>query len=308
MANYTATLSRFELVSEGPPWHARCPNKTRHKNGDRNPSLRLWITGDKLMCKCYAGCHWSEINAAAGLNASDWFPPKEEKHPMGRRTFIPQYDAIYDYTDEQGGLLFQVCRKNLLGGGKTFSQRRPIPGYPAEWGYSLAEGYYVGEHGGYWSYSTKPRQYAIPLPAVEIVPFHLHQLAQHPDWPVMVVEGEKDVLTLETVFSGQPICMTSSPMGAGKWRWAFGRYLKGRRVAVIPDNDEQGYPHAYLVASSAMGHEAESVRVVRWPDDMAIGADVSDWLMEFHAASTAAVKQEAVLGLIHTAKVWEIGK
>jgi putative DNA primase/helicase len=303
VTDYAAVLGRLELVAGGPPWSARCPNKPRHKHGDRSPSLRLWLADDgKLMAKCYAGCSFVEINDAIGTRPSEWFPPKEEARPV--RKALHQYDAVYDYRDERGELLFQVCRKNLAGGGKTFSQRRPVPGFPGEWAYSLHAGYYRGEHGGSWSYSAKDRPHAVHLPDVRVVLYRLPDLAANPDSPAIVVEGEKDVETLAKVFLGYPVCVTTSPMGAKNWKHEFGAWLSHRRIAVIPDHAEEGYAYAYRVAASALAYGAHAVRVVAWPEDTAIGADVSDWLLEHHAQASAEQKRAAVLGLIRGAKAW----
>ena len=301
--DYAAVLGRLEIVAGGPPWTARCPNKPRHKHGDRNPSLSLWLGDDgKLMAKCHAGCSFAEINDALGTRQAEWFPPREEKRPV--RKAYRLYDAVYDYRDEHGLLLFQVCRKRLADGSKTFTQRRPIPGFPKEWGYSLDEGWYRGEQDCYWSHSKERKPGAIELPAVRRVLFHLPQLAARPDAPVVVVEGERDALTLAGIFGAAGPVATTAPAGAGKWRPEFGPWLSHRRVAILPDHDEKGYAHAHQVAASALANDAAAVRVVKWPEETAIGADISDWLLEHHAQSTAEQKRAAVLGLIRGAKAW----
>lgn len=68
--------------------------------------------------------------------------------------------------------------------------------------------------------------------------------------PVYVVEGEKDVLALETL----GVTATCSPMGAGKWSKVNPSPLFGGDVRVIADQDEPGRKHAAEVIASLSGH------------------------------------------------------
>jgi len=70
------------------------------------------------------------------------------------------------------------------------------------------------------------------------------------------------------------IVATTSPMGASNWKPEYAEFLKGKHVAVIPDNDGPGQTYEKAVLSSLVG-VAESVRVVRLPGK---GKDVSDWI------------------------------
>ena len=68
------------------------------------------------------------------------------------------------------------------------------------------------------------------------VPFKLPELiegigAAH---PVFIVEGERDVLTLNEL----GIVATTNPGGAGQWRPEFSENLRGADVILVPDNDE----------------------------------------------------------------------
>ena len=88
---------------------------------------------------------------------------------------------------------------------------------------------------------------------------------------VFLVEGERDVHTLKRM----GLVGTTSPGGAGKWKPAFNKCLKGREVIIPPDNDDPGRSHASQVAAS-LHSIAESVRVLELPN-LPIGGDVSDW-------------------------------
>lgn len=75
--------------------------------------------------------------------------------------------------------------------------------------------------------------------------------------PVYVVEGEKDVLALESVGA----TATCSPMGAGKWDKVDPSPLYGANVVIITDNDGPGLKHAAQAAASLAGHGNDPVVV-----------------------------------------------
>ena len=55
---------------------------------------------------------------------------------------------------------------------------------------------------------------------------------------IFVVEGEKDVETSrKLVFAA-----TCNPHGAGTWRPEYADDLRGKRVAIVADADDQGWP------------------------------------------------------------------
>ena len=91
---------------------------------------------------------------------------------------------------------------------------------------------------------------------------------------MFVVEGEKDADRLAKL----GLIATTNAGGAGKWQAEFSQYLKGRRVVVLPDNDEPGREHAQDVARSLSGL-ASSLRIVELPGLLEKG-DVSDFLTQ----------------------------
>ncbi len=168
-----------------------------------------------------------------------WTDVQRERHKAGPIV------ARYDYTDEDGVVLFQVTRHEGGPEGKTFRQWTPAPG----------EGW---------------------LPTISgarRVPFRLPDLlAADPAGPVFVVEGEKDALRL----AGLGLVATCNAMGAGKWRREDSEPLRGRRVVILPDNDGPGQAHAEAVAAALQGIAA-AVRVLKLPGLPPKG-DVSDWI------------------------------
>lgn len=179
---------------------------------------------------------------------------------LGARDQCDDFAAIYPYDDEKGHLLFQACRKDPKG----FVQRRP-------------------DGNGRWIYDLK---------GVRRVLYRLPELIDSSqDALAFIVEGEKDVETLRSL----GLTATCNPGGVSKWRESYNRFLKGRQVVVIPDNDEPGIKHAKHVANSI--HDvAASVRVIELPGVGPKG-DVSDWLNEGHS-------KEELLALVDRAEDW----
>lgn len=106
---------------------------------------------------------------------------------------------------------------------------------------------------------------------VERVLFRLPELmAASADEVLIVVEGERDVLTL--VNHGFT-ATTNSGGAAQKWQPQYTVALAGRDVVVIPDNDEPGRKHA-AEAAEALVAAGCHVRIVEVPGG---NKDVSDW-------------------------------
>lgn len=161
-------------------------------------------------------------------------------------------EAVYNYTDESGEVLYEVLRYRLSNGKKDFRQRRP-------------------DGRGGWVYD---------LEGVRRVLYGLADLAGRPDDIVIVVEGEKDADRLNALFTagGTPAIATTSAQGAndtGRWE-SYAEGLKGRAVVVIPDCDPTGSRHARGVCGHLAG-VAASVKLVELPGVGPKG-DVSDWL------------------------------
>ncbi len=154
------------------------------------------------------------------------------------------YLAEFDYLDESGELLYQVCKKT----DKKFLQRRP--GTDGKWVWNLRD----------------VRRVLYRLPEL---------LKADKSETVFIAEGEKDVESLRSV--GLTATTNSGGAGqSGKWLEEFNDYLKNRPVIILPDNDDVGRAHALKIANSLKG-TAKSVKIVNLPDLPEKG-DVSDWL------------------------------
>lgn len=186
-----------------------------------------------------------------------------DAEPRRKRKAKPRIlDAVYDYVDPDSKLLYQCVR---FKDPKDFRQRRPDPA------------------GGDWIWN---------LQGVELVLFRLPQLLKaDPGETILFVEGEKDVLRLEA----EGFIATCNPMGAGKWRKEYVDSLRGRKVAILPDNDETGHQHGQKVAR-ALASTAASVKLVELPGLPEKG-DVSDY---FDQGGTA----NELGHLIYKAQLW----
>lgn len=191
-----------------------CPS---HEGADSTPSLNVREgDGGYPLIRCRSrGCTPEEVLGALDLSWTDVFGDDSEHWtPNG------PWVAVYDYQDEHGELLYQVCRT----ADKQFSQRRPDP--------------------------DKPHGYAWNLQGVQRVPYHLPQLIAGvaAGETIYVVEGEKDVQALER--EGAVATCNSGGAGPNKWRQEHARFFAGANVVVVPDLD----PLTVMVAGIPKPH------------------------------------------------------
>lgn len=233
-------------------WMAKCP-----AHDDEKASLAI-STGKSgsILIHCHADCDKEDVLEAVGLSTQDLFPGKQKRsssckvkrkrrpEPLETPTNVTQAGEIvaeYDYRDESRERLFQVVRFEP----KDFRQRRPN-----------------GQGGWTWKLGDV-RRVLYRLPEL---------LTTDPSKTVYLVEGEKDVDRLRSL----NLVATCNVGGAGKWKPEYSEHLAGRKVVIIPDNDDPGRKHANMVAKALQGI-ATSIKVLSLPDLPEKG-DVSDWL------------------------------
>ena len=205
-------------------------------HNDKTPSLSV-TDGDNGKILIHCHAGCEPLAVIDALKVRNLWPePVQKPVPAPKRRIV----STYDYIDpDTGEVKLQVVRFEP----KDFRQRRP-------------------DGKGGWSWS---------VPASERVLFNLLAVKSS-DKLVCIVEGEKDVEALSKI----GIVATCNPGGAGKWQDNYTAALAGRDVLILPDNDEPGENHAYVVAKSLHGH-AKTVRVLRLPD-LPNKGDVSDWI------------------------------
>jgi len=208
---------------------------------DNNPSLFVNLINGSYHCKG-CGIKGSLFDHFMMINNVDFPTAKLELAKKVGLVTEPTKKIVktYDYVDESGKLLFQTVRCEP----KDFKQRQPN-----------------GKNN--WTHNLKD---------VRLVPYNLPEVLQAKS--VIIVEGEKDVEALKVI----GLIASCNPMGAGKWRPEYNQYFKGKRIAIIPDNDKPGHDHALQIAKNLKGI-AESIKVVELPDLPEKG-DVSDWIAQ----------------------------
>jgi 5S rRNA maturation endonuclease (ribonuclease M5) len=218
---------------------ALCP-----AHDDRQQSLSVSEGDDgRALLHCHAGCTTDDVLAAVKLELTDLFAAAHRDSGGIAATF--------DYTDEDGALLFQVVRFEPKG----FRQRRP-------------------DGRGGWIWNLKGvRRVLYRLPAV--------RAAVAAGDTVYVAEGEKDADALARA----GVCTTTNPQGAGKWTEAYTDALAGAaRVVVVADRDEPGRAHARKIAE-ALGTRVERVTIV----EAIAGKDAADHLAAGHTVDELEV-------------------
>jgi len=206
---------------------------------DRRSSLSVSVGDDgRVLLHCHAGCEPDAICNALGMQPAALFPSKNGRR---KRRQPAEIVACYNYRDEQSRILYQVCRFKP----KDFRQRIPKPD-------------------GGWQWKVKGvRKVLYRLPEV---------LAADANTPIILCEGEKDVDRLRKL----GLTATCNSGGAGKWLTDYNAAFEGRRVVLLPDNDQPGRDHAQLVARHL--HEtAAAIKIVELPGLKDHG-DISDWL------------------------------
>jgi replicative DNA helicase len=153
--------------------------------------------------------------------------------------------AEYEYTDEQGEVLFVVQRLEPGPNGKKKSFRQ----------------YHLDTDGSAIYKMDGVRRVLFKLPEVIAAD------------TVYVVEGEKDALTLASLGL---VATTASGGASSKWLPEYSESLRGKNVIVIPDNDEPGIAHAEKIIASLAG--VANARIVKLPE----GKDVSDYIAVGH--------------------------
>ena len=203
-----------------------------------------WKGDDIQLLRDLEGFSFQEAAEATGkghkVNNS-----KPERKPVNKKKNEP--DVTYDYQNEQGKGLFQVCRYDLPDGDKTFSQRKPN-----------------GKSG--WINDMK---------GVRLVLYHLPEVIKDPD--LLFCEGEKDTDNVKKL----GFTSTCNPGGAGKVKKQQEKHkilepLKGKNVFILADNDEPGEQHALQVAE-LLYPIAKSVKIINF-DELPEHGDVSDFI------------------------------
>jgi putative DNA primase/helicase len=166
------------------------------------------------------------------------------KHRLGK----PNH--VWDYKNADSAILMRVCRFIDADGKK---EDRPLtyrkyPDGTCKWAFKSLDA---------------PR----PL-------YGLDRLANAPDKPVIICEGEK---ATDAVANMNPeYVAVSSPNGSGSPHKADWSALKGRTAIIWPDNDDAGRQYALSVARLLKKAEAQSIHIVSIPNHFPEKWDLAD--------------------------------
>jgi uncharacterized protein (DUF927 family) len=214
-----------KLHKSGSELRAPCPIH----NGKRDSFSVNRETGE-WFCHSSCGRGGSIFDLEAAISGVDFTHAREEVFRIvGRASSngsAKRIVAEYNYTDEEGRLLYQCVRYTP----KDFRQRRP------------------DGHGGWVWNVNDVRRVLYRLPEILAAP------------TVFVVEGEKDADSLVSL----GVAATCNVGGAGKWRKQYAETLRAKQVISIPDADEPGRKHAAAVLRSLEG-VARSVKLLPMP-------------------------------------------
>lgn len=188
-----------------------------------------------------------------------------------------QVVSAFDYVDEKGKLLFQVCR--LEDGtfdpvthkkNKTFRQRRPDS----------------SKRGG-WNWKVQ---------GVRRVMWRLPDIiaAVAAGRPIVIIEGEKAASAAVSI--GLDATTNAGGAGQGKWLPEFNDYLVGATVYIVPDNDDAGRNHAQGIAAGART-KAKVVKIV----DLPVANEKDDFYEWVHGMGGTA---EEFLKIAEAAPSW----
>jgi 5S rRNA maturation endonuclease (ribonuclease M5) len=215
-------------------WLCHCP-----AHQDNTPSLSVSLSDGKILCYCHAGCSQESVIDKL-KNMGLWDEKKTEIKAKTKTKTKKKGKLIksYDYIDQDGQVLYQVCRFEP----KNFMQRKP-------------------DGRGGWTWSLKGiSRILYNLPAV---------LASD---KVFICEGEKDADAISALGS----VGTTNAGGASNWIPEYSTCLSDKECIILPDNDGPGMKHAQKIAKSLSG-VAKSVKIIELPDLPQKG-DVSDWI------------------------------
>lgn len=224
------------FVMKGAHRMTMCPG-----HADDKASLKVDVTEDgRVLLKCFASCTAVDVLDAVGLKLADLFPPRGADWKPAPSKMI----ARYPYTDENDVVLYENTRWDP----KDFRIMACNPD-------------------GSWKRDAKGKCHG-PAKGDRWVLWHLSKLLKAPGRPVVLVEGEKDVLAWERL----GMLATCCAGGAGAWRSEYAESLQGRTVLIVPDNDDPGA----AFAMEAKGWLARGL-VVPLPG-LALHGDSSDWI------------------------------
>ncbi|MCA1962237.1 MAG: hypothetical protein LDL33_15775 [Desulfomonile sp.] len=217
--------------------------------------------------KTKAGGNRAKRNSEATMKLTD--VGKTDDHQSTKPFRLEDAAAVYDYHDAAGQVAYKVGR--FYAPDKTF---RPF-------------------------YRTQDGTWKLGLKRVKRVPFGLPELlAAAPDDPVILVEGEKDVLSARKI----GFTATTTQGGAEGWdvsvKAGAHEFLRDRIVWLIPDCDDAGKRYAHA-ATKTLHPIVRLLKIIALPAGGKQGYDLSDFIDEHGDAA-----RDKLLKLVEQTAPW----
>lgn len=286
-ASYIGRALGGKMQADG-SWLCSCPNGAIHKHGDKNPSFTV-TDAPNATPPVLVHCWVCDKNTVIGVlkNRGLW-PialdiPKalkrvkvktQEEHTV---TWADRVGRKYDFCDVNGRLRYQ---KGRIKDTKIFLFRVPDP--------TLDD----------WIYMQKDvRKIEDYVPDHERVLFNLPAAVNAilDGKPVVIVEGEGDVLTLAEI----GITAVSADSGSGS-HWPHDMYdvLRKGDLYFCADNDKPGEKYRDRICGDfkKMG---VTVKVIELPGVPENGGDVTDWLR------MDGITPDLFMGCLELAEPWQ---
>lgn len=207
---------------------------------DRNSSLSIKMTGDKVLLHCHAGCSVEYIMAALGLTMSALFADdsidKKSKSILKPKDRPRQTNTLtYDYQNPDGSLAYRKLRYEYSDGSKTFAFFDPD-----------------GKKG---------------VTGIRRVHYNLSAVLEATT--MYFVEGEK---AANAVIKAGRVATSLDAGANSRWLPEYAGYFEGKDIIILPDNDAPGIRYAQSISRNLPGS-----KIVRLPD-LPEKDDVYDWL------------------------------
>lgn len=210
--------------------------------GDTKRHLYISHNEKMTVFDCKKGCSWENVLSALKIEKKDIY---FKQHKEERWTLL----RTHEYISDNGNKLAVKTIYRKPDGSKTATWQR----YE---GNTLVKG----------------------LNGLKMPLYHIHNLTDKTK-PVFIVEGEKDVETLEHL----GYIATTSPNGAGShWKNRFNEHFKDYDIVILADNDEVGLKYAIEIADNLLD-VAKSVKLVPTKalyEPLKDKGDISDIVLE----------------------------
>ena len=297
-------LARLEAMNlrprrQGDGWIVFCPVHENPPDKHR-PSLSVRLAEDsqKVLLRCFAGCSAEAILRALGLEWKDlqdgWqdWPPSQK--PAKTSAVAPSEsgngDHHGDHQRSAGGPTGQRSYPSAAEALAAYGNRRGWGKPNHIWTYTLADGspcFAVGRwdsppgaSGKQFAQVSRQAEgvWALKNTLDRLPLYNLPEIVNaDPDVPIVVCEGEKATEAARQC-GLLATCSAGGANAAAKTDWSS---LAGRKVIVLPDNDNPGQKYAETVARLALEAGAAEVKILRLADfcpGMPEGGDIADVL------------------------------